>query len=85
MIKGVKYLKVSKSNIAYSLLYCERCGKLKLESLTGFNTINHGYYLKDDFESNSDDWSFHNETGRLCPECSKLYDELIKNFIANNL
>lgn len=59
---------------------CDRCGKVVFLEYIGSDTFDGGYTNLKRFETRPEGWSRHAETGDLCDECSKAYEELLQEF-----
>lgn len=64
------------------LLECDRCGKSHFLYYDGpTKTLSTPNYVSDDYFSNRPKgWVKHQETGLLCDECEKAYQELLNEF-----
>lgn len=62
------------------MIECDRCGKTHFLYYTGTETFDGGYTKVDQFNKNPDGWEYHSDTGLLCDECAKAYQELLDEF-----
>ena len=62
------------------MIECDRCGKSYFLNYTGTDTLDGGYTKVDQFNKRPDGWEYHSDTGLLCDECEKLYQELLDEF-----
>ena len=62
------------------MIECDRCGKTHFLYYTGTKTLDGGYTKVDQFNKKPDGWEYHSDTGLLCDECEKLYQELLNEF-----
>lgn len=55
----------------YKATVCQRCGEVFFAE-----------FIFDDFEKLPEGWTRHDETGYICPQCEKEYENLIANFMS---
>ena len=63
------------------LVSCDRCGKEIFLECAGEGEADGGYTRWNKFEDFPNGWDWHNDTGRLCPSCNKLYKEMLEHFM----
>ena len=69
------------TNKVYSPLICNRCGETVLLKYLGTEYYDGGFTARQSFEKWPDGWSHHDTTGTLCPNCEKMYQELLQSFM----
>lgn len=62
------------------LIICDRCGKTQFLHHLKTETLDGGYTKVDKYDKRPDGWEYHSDTGLLCDECEKLYQELLNKF-----
>lgn len=62
------------------LIECDRCGKTHFLNYTDTKSFDGGYTQIDQFDKMPDGWNYHSETGLLCDECEKAYQQLLDEF-----
>lgn len=65
------------------LIGCDRCGKTVFLKTTGEKELDDGWTRYATFESPPDGWSYYSDVGRLCPQCSGAYQDIMKRFMDN--
>ena len=62
------------------LIECDRCGKTHFLEYLGTKMFDGGPTKASKFEQKPKTWSHHADTGLLCDECEKAYQELLNEF-----
>ena len=64
------------------MIECDRCGKTHFLHYTGIRAFDGGYtsVSVSDFQKRPEGWGYHLETGLLCDECEKTYQDILDEF-----
>ena len=62
------------------MIECDRCGKTHFLYYTGTESYDCSYTKVNLFDKMPDGWKKYYDTGLLCDECEKLYQELLDEF-----
>lgn len=61
---------------------CDRCGKEFRRAFISEKEMDGGFTAIKNFEPLPKDWHYISEIGWLCPNCMKMYQELIREFMS---
>ena len=59
---------------------CDRCGKTYFLNYIGTKEFDGGFTKVNEFEKKPETWGYHTDTGLLCDECEKVYQNLLNEF-----
>lgn len=62
------------------MIECDRCGKTHFLYYTGTESYDCGYTKVDLFDDMPDGWKKYYDTGLLCDECAKAYQDMLDEF-----
>lgn len=60
---------------------CDRCGKGTFCECTGEGERDGGFTRWNKFAPLPEGWKSHLDTGLLCPECNKQYEQIVGDFL----
>ena len=62
------------------MIVCDRCGKTHFLHYMDTESYDYGYTKVTLFEKMPDGWKKHSDTGLLCDECEKTYQDMLDEF-----
>ena len=64
------------------MVMCDRCGEQVFLKHVRTESLDGGYAKVDHFEPKPAGWGWQPQTGTLCKDCQRQYDELLSAFLA---